>query len=116
MSNVRHRIHETRKERKCRVCGCTDKRACQGPDGPCSWAEQDLCDYCSPLVQALAGWFLLHFGDKPPAPQLVERLITAAKTTQALACVQLACENGSQIQVVSEGEARQYLAARGVGV
>jgi hypothetical protein len=30
-------------ERTCRVCGCTDTRAC---DPPCSWAELDLCTAC----------------------------------------------------------------------
>jgi hypothetical protein len=27
----------------CRVCGCTDDRACPGG---CSWAEPDLCSRC----------------------------------------------------------------------
>ncbi len=27
----------------CRVCGCTDTRACQGG---CSWVEHDLCSAC----------------------------------------------------------------------
>jgi hypothetical protein len=29
---------------KCRVCGCTDTRACEGG---CSWAEEDLCSSCA---------------------------------------------------------------------
>ena len=29
--------------RKCRVCGCTDHRAC---NPPCSWVEEDLCSGC----------------------------------------------------------------------
>lgn len=28
----------------CRVCGCTDDRAC---DGGCSWVEPDLCSACA---------------------------------------------------------------------
>jgi hypothetical protein len=28
----------------CRVCGCTDERAC---DGGCIWAEADLCSRCA---------------------------------------------------------------------
>lgn len=31
-------------ERSCRVCGCTDARACQ-PFG-CYWVEEDLCSAC----------------------------------------------------------------------
>ena len=29
--------------RRCRVCGCTDKKACKGG---CSWVEVDLCSAC----------------------------------------------------------------------
>lgn len=30
-------------KRRCRVCGCTDDRAC--PEG-CRWVEPDLCSSC----------------------------------------------------------------------
>ena len=30
-------------ERKCRKCGCTDDRAC---NGGCYWVEEDLCSSC----------------------------------------------------------------------
>jgi len=30
-------------ERKCRVCGCTELRAC---NPPCSWIKEDLCSAC----------------------------------------------------------------------
>lgn len=30
-------------ERSCRVCGCTDERACPGG---CYWVEPDLCSRC----------------------------------------------------------------------
>ena len=30
-------------ERRCRVCGCTDDRACPGG---CHWVEEDLCSSC----------------------------------------------------------------------
>lgn len=33
-------------ERHCRVCGCTDDRACR-PHG-CYWVEADLCSACRP--------------------------------------------------------------------
>ena len=31
----------------CRVCGCTDERACVTPAGPCHWVEPDLCSACA---------------------------------------------------------------------
>ncbi len=31
------------KTRACRVCGCTDDRACPGG---CYWADEDLCSAC----------------------------------------------------------------------
>ncbi len=31
----------------CRVCGCTDDKACLSEDGdPCWWVELDLCSFC----------------------------------------------------------------------
>lgn len=30
-------------EQRCRVCGCTDARACPGG---CWWVEDDLCSSC----------------------------------------------------------------------
>ena len=32
--------------RSCRVCGCTDNRACTSTGQPCSWAGPDLCTTC----------------------------------------------------------------------
>lgn len=31
----------------CRVCGCTEARACVTEDGPCWWVEGDLCSACA---------------------------------------------------------------------
>jgi hypothetical protein len=31
---------------KCRICGCTQLRACVTEDGPCWWASPDLCSAC----------------------------------------------------------------------
>ena len=36
-------------KRACRVCGCTDERACPGG---CSWVEADLCSACAPGGEA----------------------------------------------------------------
>ena len=34
-------------DRKCRICGCTDLRACRHEDGtPCAWFDDDLCSVC----------------------------------------------------------------------
>jgi len=30
----------------CRVCGCTWENACVTEEGPCYWAEDDLCSVC----------------------------------------------------------------------
>lgn len=37
-------------EGQCRVCGCTDSRACSSPLGvsTCGWAEPGLCSFCAP--------------------------------------------------------------------
>ncbi len=35
------------KERKCRKCGCTEKRACVKEGTPCHWVERDLCSACA---------------------------------------------------------------------
>ncbi len=34
--------------RTCRICGCTDKRAC--PDG-CHWVDKDLCSKCIDIAK-----------------------------------------------------------------
>jgi hypothetical protein len=37
-------------ERHCRVCGCTEHRACR-PE-PCGWAAgEDLCTVCEPFAE-----------------------------------------------------------------
>lgn len=35
---------------KCRVCGCTEEKAC--PDG-CYWVEPDLCSQCAPAARSI---------------------------------------------------------------
>ena len=36
--------------RRCRVCGCTDERACPGG---CHWITPDLCSECAPAVRGI---------------------------------------------------------------
>ncbi len=39
----------------CRVCGCTDHRACLDDYGhACHWVEPDLCSVCAELEAAWA--------------------------------------------------------------
>lgn len=38
----------------CRVCGCTDSRACVTADGPCYWVEPGLCSACVDLEEVPA--------------------------------------------------------------
>lgn len=40
-----------RNVRRCRICRCTDDRACLTPTGPCHWIEQDLCSACPRQLQ-----------------------------------------------------------------
>lgn len=35
--------------RACRVCGCTDARACAGG---CAWVDEDTCSACDPAPRA----------------------------------------------------------------
>jgi hypothetical protein len=37
-------------ERRCRVCGCTQNRACDTFDGACHWIAEDLCSACDPAI------------------------------------------------------------------
>lgn len=38
---------------KCRVCSCTEERAC---NPPCAWFDESLCTTCALIVEALASW------------------------------------------------------------
>lgn len=38
---------------RCRVCGCTDERACAGG---CSWVDGDICSGCFRVAEALREW------------------------------------------------------------
>lgn len=39
-------------EGTCRVCGCTDSRACVTNGAPCHWVEADLCSACAEKPEA----------------------------------------------------------------
>jgi len=43
---IRVREPLAEQEQKCRVCGCTETNACMTGEGPCHWAEADLCSAC----------------------------------------------------------------------
>lgn len=38
---------------KCRVCGCSEERACAGG---CLWVEADLCSTCEEAIDVLAAY------------------------------------------------------------
>jgi hypothetical protein len=40
-------------EQKCRVCSCTETRAC---DPPCAWSAPDLCSNCEGTALLLSAW------------------------------------------------------------
>ncbi|CAN5889278.1 hypothetical protein BH11PSE1_BH11PSE1_10510 [soil metagenome] len=37
----------------CRMCGCTDSRACEGG---CYWVEADLCSACEAMITFERKW------------------------------------------------------------
>ena len=39
------------KKRTCRVCGCTDEKACLTACGPCFWVTRNLCSGCATAAQ-----------------------------------------------------------------
>ena len=47
-------------QRRCRVCGCTEARACEVLGIPCCWVTEDLCSACATIEQLVnsedAGW------------------------------------------------------------
>lgn len=43
-----------RDDRACRICGCTDDRACDTAGGPCHWVETDLCSNPNCVAKAAA--------------------------------------------------------------
>lgn len=52
-------------EPECRVCGCTQQRACLTADGRCYWVEPDLCSACAKGfnagVAACVAWLLENY-------------------------------------------------------
>jgi hypothetical protein len=92
-------------QQKCRICGCTQDRAC---DPPCEWVERDLCSGC--VIEALSRdadfcRLMLH-------PVSIE---TDGQTAvQLVSVIQLACRHRQFDGPVKEsmaGLARQIQAA-----
>lgn len=46
LEQVMDEVTELFHTQRCRVCGCTQDRACETDNGPCDWAEVDLCTAC----------------------------------------------------------------------
>ena len=54
----------------CRVCGCTEERACVGNDNrTCEWVGLTLCSFCAEAVQEIA-----ERGYEGGVPRIVKRL------------------------------------------
>ena len=53
---------------KCRICGCTDERACAVG---CSWIQEDLCSVCADVERAIVDLFL------PRSREAIEKAVLA---------------------------------------
>lgn len=53
-------------EMKCRVCKCTEERAC---NPPCAWAEPGLCTTCHGAAGVIAEW--MAAAHQPSVPALI---------------------------------------------
>jgi hypothetical protein len=53
---------------RCRVCGCTERTACEGDGGSCHWVEPDLCSACVWLAEG-----------PPPAETIAAQLVYATE-------------------------------------
>jgi hypothetical protein len=74
----------------CRVCGCTDDRACQQGDGqPCAWVNgaTDLCTACAERAEAL----LASPAGKPGAVEKGVRAAIAAEDNPNVVALALGC-------------------------
>jgi len=75
----------------CKICGCTEKKACNHPDfGPCWWVDddQDLCSHCcidelkdDPAVESPEKRSEAKFTAKPTS-SLADIIPDLIKTTQ----------------------------------
>ena len=69
---------------RCRVCGCTEREAC---DPPCRWIEDDLCSVCALGVAAYIGWAMSARCPSPAAfireARVQAELMRRGKTTYA---------------------------------
>lgn len=55
---------------KCRICSCTEGRACVGA---CSWVESDLCSTCDEAIEAIVQHAEVAYKFRP------QKLIKAAQ-------------------------------------
>jgi hypothetical protein len=92
--------------RTCRVCGCTDERACIHieTEATCEWAEADLCTACLPDSE---GWS--HPNDQPST---LKDLIVALlwETKAALIGIRMTPMHLVFVMGVSVGEAEDIVA------
>jgi hypothetical protein len=68
--------------RRCRVCGCTDDKACVDLQGACYWAAEDLCSLCARRMAARGAYDL--DGDLfPPSGRLAPDGVVEAEVLDA---------------------------------
>lgn len=79
--------------RACRICGCTENRACVINDEPCSWISADVCS--NPVCDAaaheqLAARIVFVTSNMPPPPD-------AARTADVLLALVARTVGGHEI-------------------
>ena len=68
--------------RKCRVCGCTEHRAC---NPPCYWVEEDLCSACVEIKKChICGAHDYHEAEKRFTDDEFDKLQEENKITSEL--------------------------------
>ncbi len=70
--------------RRCRICGCTDARACPGG---CAWALEDVCTACvghTPASWAAFRHDPLGYDARPPMVSLISAIAHASSATHLI--------------------------------
>jgi len=88
---------------RCKVCGCTHRRACVTASGPCYWVERELCSGCAGM------WYQKHGMRMDPqtnaiAGQPFDMGMSFYQAFCLVGAIQLACRH-PQFQ----GEAREEM-------
>lgn len=116
---VKNRVHhrprsrQPEKVKSCRVCGCTELRACVTSDGStCSWSMEadDICDFCMVTCAGVEVWIRLQAENGRNVKPLMERLL---RMSAEIAVTTDDPPEEPKVELVGEAEANAYLRARG---